>query len=124
MHCRVLRMTVDTEYVERKSKLIRTIREGLMEQIAQLEELTGIINEKHTLIVYGQVVFILTNGARALMDLTDCYTIQELRCALWWDAFPSDPHDSMFTLLLDNRMILRFIPFGIPLLPNNWRSSL
>ena len=62
-----MRAPVDPAFVEWKSLIIRTIHAGLLAQMDQLEEIINPINEEHTLIAYGQM-FIVTHGARALMD--------------------------------------------------------
>jgi hypothetical protein len=69
MRCSDMRAPVDIAFIELKSFIIRTIHAGLLAQMDQLEELIGPINEEHTLIAYGQM-FILTNGARALIRVT------------------------------------------------------
>ena len=73
MRCSDMRAPVDVEYVEYQSLIIRTVHAGLLAQMDQLEAIIGPINEDHTLIAYGKM-FILTNGARALMDPCDWYT--------------------------------------------------
>ena len=73
MRCSDMRAPVDPAFVEWKSLIIRIIHARLLAQLDQLEEIIGPINEEHTLIAYGQM-FILTNGARALMDPCDWFT--------------------------------------------------
>ena len=63
---------VDPALVERKTLILRTVQVRLLAQMDQLKSIVRPINEKHTLIAYGQM-FILTNGARALMDPCDWY---------------------------------------------------
>ena len=53
----------------------------------QPEEIIGLINEEHTLIAYEQM-FILTNGARALMDPCDWYTFKLVKRGMWISVFP------------------------------------
>ena len=75
MRCSDMRAPVDPAFVEWKSLIIRTIHAGLLAQMDQLDEIIRPINKEHTLIAYGQM-FILTNGARALMDPCDWYTFK------------------------------------------------
>ena len=70
----------------------------------QLEEIIGPINEEHTLIAYGQM-FILTNGARALMDPCDWYTFKFVKRGIWYSVFPRNPEECLFNLWMDNGMI-------------------
>ena len=63
----------------------------------QLEEIIGPINEEHTLIAYGQM-FILTNGARALMDSCDWYTFKLIKIGMWYGVFPRKPDECLITL--------------------------
>ena len=75
MRCSDMRAPIGPAFVEMESLMIRTIHARLLAQMDQLEEIIGPINEEHTLIAYGQM-FILTNGARALMDPCDWYTFK------------------------------------------------
>ena len=82
MRCSDMRAPVDPAFVEWKSLIIRIIHAGLLAHLDQLEEIIGTINEEHTLIAYGQM-FILTNGARALMDPCDWYTFKFIKRGIW-----------------------------------------
>jgi hypothetical protein len=86
----------------------------------QLKELIGSIIEEHTLIAYGQM-FILTNGARALMDPCDWYTFRWMRRTMWHSVFPKNPDECLFNLCIDNGMITRLIPYETEARPNYWR---
>ena len=86
----------------------------------QLEKLIGTINEEHTLIAYGQM-FILTNGARALMDPCDWYTFRWMRRTMWHSVFPKNPDECLFNLWIDNGMITRLFPYETEARPNFWR---
>ena len=55
---------------------------GLLAQMDQLVEIIGPINEEHTFFAYEQI-FILTNGARALMDPCDWYTFKFKKRGMW-----------------------------------------
>ena len=59
MRCLDMRAPVDPAFVEWKSLVLRTVHEKLETQMDQLDAIIRPINEKHTLIAYGQV-FILT----------------------------------------------------------------
>ena len=89
----------------------------------QLEEIIGPNNEEHTLIAYEQM-FILTNGARALMDLCDCYTFKFIKRGMWYSVFPRNPDECLFNLWMDNGMITRLIPYETEARPNFWRYQL
>ena len=78
MRCSDMRAPVVPAFVEWKSLIKRTVHAGLLAQMDQLEEIIEPINEKHTLIAYGRM-FILTNGARALMDPCDWYTFKFIK---------------------------------------------
>ena len=82
MRCSDMRAPVDPAFVEWQSLIIRTVHAGLLAQMDQSEEIIGPINEEHTLIAYGQM-FILTNGARALMDPCDWYTFKFIKRGIW-----------------------------------------
>jgi hypothetical protein len=91
MHCRDMLHPVDTVKVQMQSLLVRTVHEGLIEQMDQLEEIIGPIDEEHTLISYGQV-FVLTNGARALMDADLC-TFKWIGRSMWYSVIPRNPDE-------------------------------
>ena len=99
--------------------MIRTIHVGLLAQMDQLEEIIGPINEEHTLIAYGQM-FILTNGARALMDPCDWYTFKFIKRGIWYSVFPRNPDEFLFNLWMDNGMTTRLIPYETEARPNTW----
>ena len=120
MRCSDMRAPVDPSFVEWKSLIIRTVHAGLLAQMDQLEEIIGTINEEHTLIAYGQM-FILTNGARALMDPCDWYTFKFIKRGIWYSVFPRNPDEFLFNLWMDNGMITRLIPYETEARPNTWR---
>jgi hypothetical protein len=43
---------------------------------------------------------------------------------MWYRVFLRDPDECMFNLWIDNGMIMRLIPFGIPALSIYWRYSI
>ena len=59
MRCSDMIALKNPAFVKRKSLIIRTIHAGLLEQMDQLEEIIGPINEEHTLIAYMQQLILL-----------------------------------------------------------------
>ena len=58
------------------------------------------------------------------MNRTDWYSFQDLQRHMWYTAFtPMDWYD-MFTLLIDNGMLLQLFPEPGVVLPNHWRSPI
>jgi hypothetical protein len=97
MQCSDMRAPVNIEFVELKSLIIRSVHAGHMAQIDQLEAIIGPIIEEHTLIAYG-LMYILTNGARDLMDLCDWYTFRWMRRTMWHSVFPRNSDECLFNL--------------------------
>jgi hypothetical protein len=96
MRCLDMQIPVDPAFVKWK-----TVRVGILAQIDQLEAIIGPINKEHTLIAYGQM-FILTDGAKALMDPCDWYTFRWICRTMWYSIFPRNPDECLFNLWIDN----------------------
>jgi hypothetical protein len=85
--------------------------------------LYGSINHAYILVAYGRV-YRLVDGARALKDRTDWYSFQDLQRHMWYTAFAPMEWYDLFTLLLDNGMLIQLFPELGVVLPNHWRSPI
>jgi hypothetical protein len=123
LHMEDTRAEVTIQLIEWRSLLGRTAHEGLLEKLRRYEVLYGSINRAYTLVAYGRV-YRLVEGAKALMDRTDWYSFQDLQRHMWYTAFTPMEWYDLFTLLIDNGMLLQLFPEPGVVLPNHWRSPI
>ena len=69
-------------------------------------------------------VYRLVEGARALMDRTDWYSFQDLQRHMWYTAYTPMEWYDLFTLLIDNGMLLQLFPEPGVVLANHWKSPI
>jgi hypothetical protein len=87
------------------------------------EAFYGSINRAYILVAYGRAYF-LVEGARALVHRTDWYSFQDFQRHMWYTDFTPIIWDAMFTLLIDNDMLIQLFPEPGVVLLNHWRSPI